>query len=111
MTTIGRTSAHYAAALGKGATLRFLLSHGADVTIQDSMGRIPLHYAATCCKRKAIEALVAGEDGIGFPSLNIADQGGHVPYELALAVGRPDAKELLFPPGYTSCTSSPRMHA
>ena len=48
----GRTSLHLASDMGNFDTVRVLISRGADVSIKDSEGSLPLHYAACFCLSK-----------------------------------------------------------
>ena len=45
----GRTSLHLASEMGNFDTTRVLLRRGADVSIKDSEGSLPLHHAASYC--------------------------------------------------------------
>lgn len=59
----GEMPIHTAASLGNVATVRFLLSRGADANAEVEKGVRPLHYAAKCDAREVIdELLAAGAD-------------------------------------------------
>jgi len=48
----GRTSLHLASEMGSFDTVQVLIKRGADVTMKDSKGSLPLHYAACFCLSK-----------------------------------------------------------
>ncbi|KAL2869591.1 ankyrin repeat-containing domain protein [Aspergillus lucknowensis] len=78
---MGQAGLHYAVARSTMEILRLLVSHGADVNLQNRYGRTPLHCAVMARCWVAAEILLdAGAD------MAIKDQWGHQPLVMATAV-------------------------
>ena len=114
----GRRALHYAAGWGSGDDncshldcVLALLQAGADPNAQDFDGLTALHYAVLEERVAAISALLRNG-----AALEIRDNEGDTPLELALSVGHERAAHLLIeasaretPPGAIRCSST--VHA
>ena len=75
--------------------VRFLLSRGADPTVQNTYGYTPLHYAADYGRRGAVEALL--EDGRVrcLQHLALKNVFGKTAEEQARSLGKHEVADLL----------------
>ncbi|KAK3369942.1 ankyrin repeat-containing domain protein [Podospora didyma] len=78
----GRTCFHTAAYGTNPAVARFLLSIGADATVQDEYGRTPLHLAAAYCSLEVLRVIEAPNCNI-----NARDCLSRTPLHWCLAFG------------------------
>ena len=87
----GRTLLHHDANHGHGSKVRILLEHGADPNIKNGRGQTAVHLiAARGVGQEAIHALVkSGAD------INVRDNEGNTPLDLARRAKRPTAAHVL----------------
>jgi ankyrin repeat protein len=91
-----KTAAGTAASMGNDAVLALLLAARADTVAQrDSLGRIPLHWAAECGATSAARMLLGADPS----SCNAADLEGATPLLLASRAGHWRAVEALLEAG------------
>ena len=91
----GITPLHYAAMLGKEASVSFLIKNGANVNIHDVAGRTPLHYAVLQKKIVILHMLLNAN-----ADFNLRDDAGSTPFDIAMQSGNVQYVNLLRKRGY-----------
>lgn len=91
----GITPLHYAAMLGKEASVSFLIKNGANVNIHDVAGRTPLHYAVLQKKIVILHMLLNAN-----ADFNLRDDAGSTPFDIAMQSGNSQYVNLLRKRGY-----------
>jgi hypothetical protein len=86
-----RTAMHHAAEHGHVDVLGWLLSEGGNAIVVDSMGRHPLHAAASAGHTLAIRMLI----DVGNAALEARDRSGCTPLWLAVSADHVPAVQLL----------------
>ncbi|KAJ3564760.1 hypothetical protein NP233_g8076 [Leucocoprinus birnbaumii] len=89
----GRRPIHWAATCGRIDVVRFLISKDANIKAQDNNGDTPIHLAAACGHTEVVRCLL--EEEAALSALNIKNEGGKLPIDLAREKHHDSVVEIL----------------